>query len=155
MILLRFLHSEIFVEAARPVTCAWAGAFAVVRESLLVIETGDFGDANTFFQFQSPAFAIAGSLAVCVSRGTHLTTIDDPSEAAFLAALVPAGFWSAADKSEAGTKLFVCEDVRARSPDPGDACDPCPNDYDPKDSALTSIADAGADADASHADACP
>jgi hypothetical protein len=57
------------------------------------------------------------------------------------------GTWSASNC--ATPEPFVCEDLRARAPDPGDACDPCPNDYDPQDKPLTSIVDAGAEGDAS------
>ncbi len=97
----------------------------------------------------------ASAQAACVARGANLVTVDDASEGAFLTALLPS-FWSAADKTGTGSKPFACEDLRARAPDPGDACDPCPNDYDPKDHALTSIPDAGADAaDASHTSTCP
>ncbi len=52
-------------EAATGDVCL-GGAFAVVRDSLLVIETGDFGDVSTFFRFQSPATATTGSLAIVV-----------------------------------------------------------------------------------------
>ncbi len=79
---------------------------------------------------------------------------DDSLGAEHCIQVVADGTWNDLDCAQ--PEPYVCEDVRARAPDPGDACDPCPNDYDPKDGPLASIPDAGADG-AAKADAgtCP
>lgn len=63
-----------FIGAGASGDLCLGGAFAVVQQvpgsqdasaqTLFVIETGDFGDPNTFFQFQSPAGTVSGSLAI-------------------------------------------------------------------------------------------
>ncbi|CAN5223272.1 hypothetical protein BH09MYX1_BH09MYX1_36540 [soil metagenome] len=59
------------------------------------------------------------------------------------------GKWN--DLSCAAILGYVCEDTRARVPDPGDACDLCPAKYDPESQPITPVssdADGGGDAGA-------
>ncbi|HEX7666671.1 MAG TPA: hypothetical protein VF407_19220, partial [Polyangiaceae bacterium] len=45
----------------------------------------------------------------------------------------------------AETRGYVCESARSKTPDPGDACDPCPANYDPSQKALVGLPDGGVD----------
>ena len=49
------------------------------------------------------------------------------------------GTWNDAPCS--GALGYVCEDVRSKAPDPGDACDACPSAYEPGSAPVS--ADAG------------
>jgi hypothetical protein len=50
---------------------------------------------------------------------------------------------------------FVCESPRTRTPDPGDACDPCPLNYDPSIKPITEVPDLDAGvADGGEAPVC-
>jgi len=52
------------------------------------------------------------------------------------------GDWVAVDC--AGSRPFVCRDLRAKNPDPGDGCDRCPDRNDPGDTPIDPDSDAGA-----------
>jgi hypothetical protein len=54
--------------------------------------------------------------------------------------ILPDGTW---DDIPCTTAMgYVCETARSKIPDPGDACDPCPNNYDPTQKPLVGGADA-------------
>jgi hypothetical protein len=64
-----------------------------------------------------------------------------PAAAAGCTLILPDGTWAAVPCT---TKIgYVCESARTRAPDPGDACDPCPNNYNPAQKPVPGGSDIG------------
>lgn len=59
--------------------------------------------------------------------------------------ILPNGTWD--DVACGDKRAYVCESARFKAPDPGDACDPCPSNYDPAQKPIVGGVDAGASDD--------
>ncbi|MEO8800449.1 MAG: FG-GAP-like repeat-containing protein, partial [Polyangiaceae bacterium] len=129
----------------------WAGAEARCRLFDAHLATIDDADESAYVG------SIAGSEALIgLSLGTTWTWVSSGKTATYLdwaskqpeggaatacARILPDGTWD--DVACGDKRAYVCETARFKAPDPGDACDPCPSNYDPGQKPIVGGGDAG------------
>ncbi len=130
----------------------WAGAEANCRALDSYLATADDADEDAFLG------SIAGTEAwLGLSYGTNWTWVQSGSVASYTnwaptqpdgtsvapdcGRILPDGTWDDVPCTE--TRGYICETARYKVPDPGDACDPCPNNYNPTQKPVPGGSDVG------------
>ena len=118
----------------------WSGAEAKCRAFDSYLATADDADESAYLG------TIAGTEAwFGLSYGTSWTWVQSGSTPTYTnwaakepdgvatppdcGRILPDGTWDDVPCTE--TRGYICETARYKVPDPGDACDPCPNNYNP------------------------
>ncbi len=118
----------------------WQGAEDKCRAFDSYLATADSADESAYLG------SIAGTEAwVGLSYGTSWTWAQGGATATYTnwakgqpdgvatppdcGRILPDGTWDDVPCTE--TRGYICETARYKAPDPGDACDPCPNNYNP------------------------